>query len=138
MSRFRFIIPLFAALLTACAGGAEKRVRSEPPIQYQRYAGPLLPEIPFSRLSHWDEAGPGEIVVWTRVGRAYLLRLEQPCRALEHSVMLRIGARTGRVRPGVDHVEAGTERCRIRSIQQLDLDRLEADRAAARRPVMRE
>ncbi len=138
MSRLRLVIPLCAALLAACAGGAEKRASNEPPVQYQRYAGPLLPEIPFSRLSHWEQAGPGEIVVWTRVDRAYLLRLEQPCWALEHSVMLRIGARTGRVRPGIDHVEVGTERCRIRSIQSLDLARLRADHPGADRRGARE
>jgi hypothetical protein len=123
--------PLFVGLLLAAvAVGVQAK---KPRTDYAAYAGEPIPEFKFSQLYNWQRTGDRQMVVWTKPSTAYLLTLRHDCDALAGRVTVEIGGVDGiqgRLQAGMGDVIVGTLRCRVDTIQPLDLARLKQDRAS--------
>ena len=123
--------PLFVGLLlVAVAVGAQAK---KPRTDYAAYAGEPIPEFKFSQLYNWQRTGDRQMIVWTKPSTAYLLTLRHDCDALAGRVTVEIGGVDGiqgRLQAGSGDVIVGTLRCRVDTIQPLDLARMKQDRAS--------
>jgi Family of unknown function (DUF6491) len=127
-------ILLAAAVLLVVSGCAADLVRrpSPPALKYHDYAGPPIDDFYVFRFDGWEVVGRDELVVWTGLNEAYLLKVWDTCPDLEFA--LRIGVTTTSSRVSrFDKVRVGRERCPISQIQRIDIARLKADRAKAAR-----
>lgn len=100
---------------------------------YAAYAGDPIPEFRYTRLYNWQRTGDKTVVIWTKPSTAYLLTTRNTCDALSGRVTIEIGGVDGiegRLQAGSGDIIVGQLRCRVVSIQPLDLQRLKADRAA--------
>lgn len=121
---------LVAALMLAGSGCASM---GEPQLNYADYAGEAVPEISFSNLYNWQRTGDRSLVVWTKPSAAYLLTTKHDCDALAGRVTVEIGGVdgiAGRLQAGMGDVIVGQLRCRVLSIQPIDLERMNRDRRA--------
>lgn len=120
---------LLAATLTlsACAS-----LHSEPKAattsQYTPYVGEPVREIDYTRFHNWDKVDDRTVVVWTKPSQAYLLTLQSACWDLSGREMVAVDGFGGRLRAGTDSIIAGRMRCRIKTIQPIDLARMKAAR----------
>jgi hypothetical protein len=104
------------------------------PTDYAAYAGEPVKEIKFTQLYNWQRVNDRHLVVWTKPSTAYLLSLRHDCDALSGRVTIEIGGVDGirgRLQAGMGDVIVGQLRCRVDTIQPLDLARMKADREAA-------
>ena len=104
-------------------------------IDYAAYAGDPIPEFRFSQLYNWQRVGDKTVVIWTKPSTAYLLTTRNTCDALSGRVTVEIGGVDGiesRLQAGTGDIIIGQLRCRVMSIQPLDLKRLKADRVVHR------
>jgi hypothetical protein len=127
----RIRLALIGLMLAAAASLA---VAKRTPIDYAAYAGDPVKEIKFSQLYNWQRVTDRQMVVWTKPSTAYLLNLRNNCDALAGRVTVEIGGVDGiqgRLQAGFGEVIVGQMRCRVDSIQPLDLARMNADRKAA-------
>ena len=120
---------ILVALLSALAFGAQAKIKR---VDYAAYAGESIPEFRYTQLYNWQRTSDKSLVVWTKPSTAYLLTLRNNCNALSGNYSLQIGGVDGiesRVRAGTDNVLVGQLRCKIDTIQPLDLVRMKAERA---------
>lgn len=125
-----FVLGLVLAAVAGAAGA--KRVHTD----YAAYAGEPIPEFKFSQLYNWQRVNDRQMVVWTKPSTAYLLGLRHDCDALAGRVTVEIGGVDGiqgRLQAGMGDVIVGQFRCRVDTIQPLDLARMKADRDASAR-----
>lgn len=123
------LLGLSLALLALSAQAKHNR------IDYAAYAGDPIPEFRFFQLYNWQRTGDKTLVVWTKPSTAYLLTTRNDCYSLSGHVTIQIGGVDGilgRLKAGSDNVIVGQLRCRVMSIQPLDLQRMKADRVANR------
>ena len=121
------VLCLSLALLSLAAQAKHSR------IDYAAYAGDPIPEFRFTKLYNWQRTGDRTVVVWTKPSTAYLLTTRNNCDALSGRVTVAIGGVDGiegRLQAGSGDIIVGQLRCRVMSIQPLDLKRLKADRVA--------
>lgn len=120
---------LVGLLLSVLAFGVQAKHKHQ---DYAAYAGDPVPEFRYSQLYNWQRTGDKSLVVWTKPSTAYLLTLRNNCDALAGQYSIQIGGVDGlenRVRAGTDNVLVGQLRCKISTIQPLDLARMKAERA---------
>jgi hypothetical protein len=125
----RIRLALTGLLLAAVAGAAQAKHHAT---DYAAYAGAPIKEFKFSQLYNWQRTGDKQMVVWTRPSTAYLLTLRNNCDALAGRVTVEIGGVDGiqgRLQAGSGDVIVGQLRCRVETIQPLDLARMKADKA---------
>lgn len=116
-------------LLLALAGAAQAKHHAT---DYAAYAGEPIKEFKFSQLYNWQRTGDKQVVVWTKPSTAYLLTLHNRCDALDGRATVQIGGVDGiqgRLQAGMGDVIVGQLRCRVDTIQPLDLARMKAERA---------
>jgi hypothetical protein len=123
---------LLAALvgLSACATDITRRTVT-PPLRYADYAGPVIEDFHYFRLDGWEVVSRNELVVWTGLQEAYLLKVWESCQDLEFAFRIGITSRFGHI-SRADKVLVGHDRCPIGEIRRIDVPRLKADRAKAR------
>ena len=120
---------LVGALMAALAVGAQAKIKR---VDYAAYAGESIPEFRYTQLYNWQRTSDKSLVVWTKPSTAYLLTLRNNCDALAGQYSIQIGGVDGietRVRAGTDNILVGQLRCKISTIQPLDLARMKAERA---------
>lgn len=120
---------LIGMLLSALAFGAQAKIKH---VDYAAYAGEPIPEFRYTQLYNWQRTGDKRVVVWTKPSTAYLLTLRGRCDALAGRYSIELGGVDDidtRIRAGTDNVTVGRMRCRIETIQPLDLARMKAERA---------
>jgi len=122
------------ALLAACASGiplhqSDQQVRD----RYNAYAGEPIDHLTWlGRYDGWEPIGRYELVVFTGVNDAYLLKVMPPCENLQFANRIGISSTTGTVYSRLDSVIAGQWRCPIAEIRKIDYQRMKADRRAQR------
>ena len=123
---------LFAALagLAACATSVPRRPAA-PALKYADYAGPVIDEFHYFRLDGWEGVSRTELVVWTGLQEAYLLKVWESCEDLNFAIGIGLTSRFNRV-SRMDSVKVGRDRCPIMEIRRIDVARMKADRAKAR------
>lgn len=122
----RILLCVLLLGLSACATGIARRPAA-PPVDYLSYAGPEIEDFHFFRLDGWEVVSRNQLIVWTGLQDAYLLKVWEPCTELEYALAIGLTSRFNRV-TRFDKVRAGRDVCPIGEIRKLDTARLKADR----------
>jgi len=117
------------ALLAACASGIPLREsQQEERDRYNAYSGEPIDQFTWlGRYDGWEAIGRYELVVFTGVNDAYLLKVMPPCENLQFANRIGISSTTGTVYSRLDSVIAGHWRCPIDEIRKVDYRRMKAD-----------
>ncbi len=111
---------VLAATLAASASAGMHTARKD----YAAYVGAPIPQFTFTQLYNWQRTGDKSMVVWTKPSTAYLLSLAHNCDALSGRATVEIGGvdgMRGRLQAGSGDVIVGQMRCRVTTIQPIDL-----------------
>lgn len=119
------------ALLAACASGLARK-EDGAKFRYQDYAGaPVDSMDTMGRISGWSAVSRDQLVLWTGVNEAWLVKVWSTCRDLEFANSVAV-KRSGIKVTKFDQVLVGEERCQISEIRPVDIKQMKADRAAAK------
>lgn len=119
------------ALLTACATGLVRKDDGAK-FKYQDYAGPPIDEVgSMGRVTGWSAVSRNQLVIWTGVNEAWLLKVWDSCRDLEFAETINV-TRTGSRISKFDKVLLPRETCPISEIRKVDVKQMQADRKAAK------
>ncbi len=116
-------------LLGACSAGIP--VRQDPEEvrnRYQAHAGAPIDH--FTRLGRydgWEALGREELVLFTSINNAYLLKVSPPCHDLRTAEGMGLTSTGGSVYARLDSITTRGWRCRILQIRRLDYRRMKAD-----------
>jgi hypothetical protein len=115
--------------LSACSGIPLKVSEQAERARLESYAGVPLRHISwFGRFDGWQPVSRDEALVWTSPGKAYLVRVTQPCEDLRFARRINL---TSSLRPfyvrDLDYVKVRGAYCRIEQIRPIDHSRLRAD-----------
>ena len=118
------LLCLFGILLALTVGVASADTRAyenEQLARYQKYAGAPIDEFSMLRMWKWQVVGPEQLVIWSTINDAYLVRVDKPCVRLEwtHAVVVTQKMRQ-KVSKKFDFVEFGNQRCKIAEIRPVD------------------
>lgn len=113
------LLILAGLVLAACASSGPGGVKPDNP--YAAHAGEATKEFSFTSLYNWSRIDDDRVVIWARPDRAYLLTLRNSCLGMTFATTIAVDGFGGRVRAGSDSVVAGGMRCRIDTIQPIDL-----------------
>ncbi|MEN9705108.1 MAG: hypothetical protein RLZZ393_987 [Pseudomonadota bacterium] len=116
--------------LVACATDIARRPAS-PAINYLDYAGPEVESFHYVRLDGWEVVSRDQILVWTGLQEAYLLKVWEPCTELQYALAIGFTSRFNHV-SRFDKLRAGRDICPIGEIRRVDTARLKADRRKQR------
>lgn len=120
-----------ATLLAACATGLARRDDGAK-FRYQDYAGPPIDEVTsMGRVSGWSAVSRNQLVIWTGVNEAWLLKVWDSCRDLDFAETINV-TRTGSRISKFDKVVLPRETCPISEIRKVDVKQMQADRKAAK------
>lgn len=125
---------LAAALLALSAGCAGGLARKDDAAQfrYQDYAGdPVETVDTMGRVTGWSSVSRTQLVIWTGLNEAWLLKVWDSCRDLTFADSIAV-SRSGSKITRFDKVLVGEERCQISEIRPVDVKQMKADRAAAK------
>lgn len=130
MHRFPVRIALAAYCLAAATVHADTRETQRRNLErYTPYLQEPVDAFAFWTLHKWQLVGPLEVVVWSTIKDAYLVRVRAPCPRLEwaHGIAL-TSKQSHQVSVRFDEVRVGGDRCPIEQIRPIDLARMAADR----------
>jgi hypothetical protein len=133
----RAVLGIAITLLAACSAGIP--VRQDPEevrTRYESYAGAPIDH--FTWLGHydgWEALGRDELVLFTSVNNAYLLKVSPPCHDLRTAERVGLTATGGSVYARLDSVTTRAWRCRILQIRRVDYRRMKADLRRAGTPA---
>lgn len=132
-------VPLWLGVVAALAGCASGMARREqaPPDRYVEYAGEPIKEFFAWRIDGWSPVSRDQLVVWTGVNEAFLLRVWDTCPNLEFATTVGI-SQLMRSISTFDKVKVGRETCPIREIRKIDVKRMKAAEKADRDQAVRE
>jgi Family of unknown function (DUF6491) len=132
-------IAVALTLLAACSAGIP--VRQDPEEvrnRYEAYAGAAVDHFTWlGRYDGWEALSADELVLFTSVNNAYLLKVSPPCNDLRGAVRVGLTSTGGSVYARLDSVTTRGWRCRILSIRKLDYRRMKADLRQARQQPQR-
>jgi hypothetical protein len=115
IANLRTALTLMLGLVAGCVSTAPtKQV-------YLEYAGPPIES--FTYLGHYTgfrTLGGLDLVIWTSINDAYLIRVFEPCQNLPYANKVGLTSTTSTVTRSIDWVEFEHGRCRIDSIQHVD------------------
>jgi len=130
--KYRALIFVCSAfVLTACASGLERLRGDEAQLRYVDYAGAPVDSFSSFRINGWTPVSRNQLVVWTGVNEAYLLKVWDTCQDRQYADRISITSTTRTVTK-FETVQVGRDRCQIDEIRAIDVKQLKADRAAAR------
>jgi hypothetical protein len=112
-----------AALLTACASG--------PKLNYTEYAGEPVKSFYMSNFDGWSAVSKDQLVVWTGLNKAYLLKIEGYCPDLQFANAIAVTSTANTV-DKFEKVLVGRDRCLINEIRPLDVKQMKEDRKIMR------
>jgi hypothetical protein len=125
----RAVIALTLAVLAGCGAGIP--VRQDPETvrnRYEAYAGAAVDHFTWlGRYDGWEALGPDELVLFTSVNNAYLIKVSPPCNDLRGAERVGVTATGGSVYARLDSITTRGWRCRILQIRKLDYRRMQAD-----------
>jgi hypothetical protein len=133
----RAVIAVALGVLAACSPGIP--VRQDPEevrTRYESYAGAPIDH--FTWLGHydgWEALGREDLVLFTSVNNAYLLKVSPPCHDLRTAERVGLTSTGGSVYARLDSVTTRTWRCRILQIRRVDYRRMKADLRRAGTPA---
>ncbi|HZT04142.1 MAG TPA: DUF6491 family protein [Steroidobacteraceae bacterium] len=117
-----------AALLASCSGIPLKQREAAERSRFEAYAG--KPVDHFTWLTHydgWEPISHYQLVVWTDINRAYLIRVFPPCTDLMFARRIGLTSTADTVYAHFDAVRADGWRCQIDTIQPVDYLKMKRD-----------
>jgi hypothetical protein len=117
------------ALLAACEGGIPLRAsQQEERDRFMAYSGEPIDEFTWlGRYDSWQPVGRNEVVVFTGVSDAYLIKVGAPCDNLQFAKRIGLSSIAGAVHARFDSVIVAQWRCPIDEIRRVDYRRMRAD-----------
>jgi hypothetical protein len=116
------------ALLTACSGTPLKQRQGAQLARYESYAGAPIDQ--FTWLGHyydWQSLGNNQLVVWTSINQAYLIKVAPPCEDLNFVQRIGLTSTASTVSAHLDFVTVHRWRCPIEQIRPVDYLRMKQD-----------
>ena len=124
------LVAATCALTMGCATGVA-RTHSTEALHYADYAGTPIDSFVSFNIDGWESVGRDQLVVWTGVNDAYLLKVWDNCRDLQFAQRIAVTQTGSSVTRG-DSVRVGHDRCPISEIRRIDIKQMKLDRAAAK------
>lgn len=125
---------LLAALLVLLANAAyaDTRAREKEELaRFRSYAAEPVDQFPMFELWQWQVLGPTQLVLWSTINDAYLIRVDKSCNNLEwaHGLSVTQEMRQ-KVTKQFDFVVFRDQRCKIEEIRPIDYRRMVKDGAS--------
>src|SRR6187549_1531870 len=108
-----------AALLAGCASG--------PKLDYTDYAGEPVKSFYMNNFDGWSAVSKDQIVVWSGINKAYLIRVTGYCPDLQFANAIAVTS-TAHTVDKFEKVIVGRDRCFINEIRPLDTKQMKEDR----------
>jgi hypothetical protein len=103
--------------------------------RFRQFAGAPIDEFHMVDLFRTQVVGPENVVVWSTIKNAYLIKVDQPCRQLEWTTGFSVSrAQKWTVSRKFDFVDAGRDHCRILEIRPIDLAAMDIAREKGKLP----
>lgn len=126
------LLVLTALLMAGCATTEEltKQKGIEPGTDYAAYAGAPIDDFLSYNINGWTPVSRTELVIWSGVNDAYLLKVWNTCPNLLFADHVGVTDTANRISK-FEKVRVGRETCPISEIRPVDIKRMKADRKAA-------
>jgi hypothetical protein len=117
-----------ACCLQACSGIPQRVTDQQLQQQYLQYAGAPIDHFTYlGPYDSWSSLSDTQVVVWTNLNDAYLLRVREPCINLHFTQRIGLSSTAGTVSNGLDSVLVDRERCQITEIRPVNYKQMRAD-----------
>jgi len=124
MRIFTLSLTLFVALVGSAGADTREHEKAEL-ARYQQFAGAPIDEFRMVDLFRTQVVGPQNVVIWSTIKDAYLVKVDQPCRELEWTTGFGVSqAQKWKVSRKFDKINVGMG-CRILEIRPIDLTAME-------------
>ncbi len=114
-----------AALLTGCA--STLKLFNAPKLDYREYAGEPIKSFYMNDFDGWSPVSKDQLVVWSGINKAYLLRVTGYCPDLQYANAVAVTSTANTV-DKFEKVIVGRDRCFISEIRPIDTQRMKEDR----------
>jgi siroheme synthase len=120
----RITFPVVVGLLAAvtCPAFADTPATEATNLaRFEKYAGAPVENFTMWSMYKWQNLGPDQLAVWTKVNEAYLLKVAQPCIRLEDAKGVVVTSQMShQVNRRLDYVNFRGQHCQIVEIRPLD------------------
>jgi hypothetical protein len=123
-----------ALLLAGCASTLAKL--NGPKLDYNEYAGEPVKSFYMRNFDGWTAVSKDQLVVWSGINKAYLLKLAGYCPDLQFAHAIAVTSTGGTV-DRFEKVIVGRDRCLITEIRPVDVKQMKADRKLMREQMTR-
>jgi hypothetical protein len=114
-----------AALLSGCASLRKSQ------LDYHEYTGEPIKSFYMGNFDGWAPVSKDEVVVWSGMNKAYLLKVSGYCPDLQYAHAIAVTSTASTV-DKFEKVIVGGERCFIQEIRPVDVKQMKADRKLMR------
>lgn len=130
VTRLLALIPA-AALMTGCAAGPFGNSPAPTRETFLQYAGPPIESFTYlGRYSGFRTLGGQDVVIWTTINDAYLIKVLEPCVGLPFANRVALSSSSRTVTRSVDWLLVDNDRCRIDTIRYIDYGAMKRARKA--------
>jgi hypothetical protein len=119
---------MIAAAATVLAGCASMK-KSQ--LDYHEYTGEPIKSFYMSNFDGWAPVSKDEIVVWSGINKAYMLKVTGYCPDLQFAHAIAVTSTANTV-DKFEKVIVGRDRCFIQEIRPVDVKQMKADRKLLR------
>lgn len=117
-----------AALLAACSGIPLEQREAAERARFEAYAGKPVDHFTWlTRYEGWQPISHYQLVVWTDINKAYLVKVSPPCTDLMFARRIGLTSTANTVYAHFDVVTAEGWRCIIDTIRPVDYLRMQHD-----------
>ena len=114
-----------AALLAGCASMRKSQ------LDYHEYTGEPVKSFYMNNFDGWAPVSKDEVVVWSGINKAYLLKVAGYCPDLQFANAIAVTSTANTV-DKFEKVIVGRDRCFIQEIRPVDVKQMKADRKLMR------
>ena len=126
--RFAVSLSIMLTVLSGLAQADTREYEKQELARFERYAGEPIEQFPMFELWEWQVVGPTQLVVWSTIKDAYLLRVDRACNNLQWTHGLSVTQQMRqKVSQKFDFVVFRNERCKIIEIRPIDYQAMRKD-----------
>ncbi len=118
------LVVVAVASLAGCAS-----MKSQ--LDYREYTGEPVKSFYMANFDGWASVSKDELVVWSDINKAYLLKVSGYCPDLQFANTIAVTSTANTV-DKFEKVIVGNDRCFIQEIRPVDLKQMKADRKILR------
>jgi hypothetical protein len=119
------MIAAAAAMLAGCASMKKSQ------LDYHEYTGEPVKSFYMNNLDGWAPVSKDEIVVWSGLNKAYMIKVSGYCPDLQFANAIAVTSTASTV-DKFEKVIVGRDRCFIQEIRPIDVKQMKADRKILR------